>query len=106
MALVAAVRAVYYLQEGKGKLIEDNGAKAFHALSEGYGFIMSLRYTRKPGTDNPYFSKSEIDAMLANLVSGPNGLWDIDNLSPKLDALSAQIATKFGFTVAQAATVN
>ena len=106
LALVAAVRAVYYLQEGKGKLIEDNGAKAFHALSEGYGFIMSLRYTRKPGTDNPYFSKSEIDAMLANLVSGPNGLWDIDNLSPKLDALSAQIATKFGFTVAQAATVN
>ena len=106
LALVAAVRAVYYLQEGKGKLIEDNGAKAFHALSEGYGFIMSLRYTRKPGTDNPYFSKSEIDAMLANLVSGPNGLWDIDNLSPKLDALSAQIAIKFGFTVAQAATVN
>ena len=106
LALVAAVRAVYYLQEGKGKLTQDNGAKAFHALSEGYGFIMSLRYTRQPGTDNPYFSKSEIDAMLANLVSGPNGLWDIDNLSPKLDALSAQIATKFGFTVAQAATVN
>lgn len=106
LALVSAVRAVHYLQEGKGKLVQDNGAKAFHALSEGYGFIMSLRYTREPETDNPYFSKSEIDTMLATLVSGPNGLWDIDNLSPKLDALSTQIATKFGFTVAQAATVN
>ena len=106
LALVAAVRAVYYLQEGKGKLVEDNGAKAFHALSEGYGFIMSLRYTRQPGTNNPYFTKSEIDTMLATLVSGENGLWDIDTLSPKLDAIATQIATKFGFTVAQAATVN
>ncbi len=106
LALVAAVRSVYYLQEGKGKLVEDNGAKAFHALSEGYGFIMSLRYTRQPGTDNPYFSKAEIDAMLATLVSGENGLWDIDTLSPKLDAISTQIAAKFGFSVAQAATVN
>ena len=106
LALVAAVRAVYYLQEGKAKLVEDNGAKAFHALSEGYGFIMSLRYTRQPGTDNPYFSKTEVDTMLATLVSGENGLWDIDTLSPKLDAIATQIASKFGFTVAQAATVN
>ena len=52
------------------------------------------------------FSKSEVDAILASLISGPNGLWDIDNLSPKLDAISQQIATRFGFTVAQAATVN
>ena len=106
LALVAAVRGVYYMQEGKGKLVQDNGAKAFHALSEGYGFIMSLRYTRQPGTDKPYFSKEEVDTMLASLTSGPNGLWDIDNLSPKLDAISAQIASRFGFSVEQAATVN
>ena len=67
---------------------------------------MSLRYTNKPGTNNPYFSKTEVDTMLSTLISGPNGLWDIDNLSPKLDAISTQIATRFGFTVAQAATVN
>jgi len=107
LALVPAVRAVFYLQEGKAKLPQgDGGAKAFHALSEGYGFIMSLRYTNKPGTDAPYFSKSEVDEMLSTLVSGTNGLWDIDNLSPKLDAISTQIATRFGFTVAEAATVN
>lgn len=106
LAMVPAVRAVYYLQEGKGKLATDNGAKAFHALSEGYGFIMSLRYTNKPGTNSPYFTKAEVDAMLASLTSGTNGLWAIDTLGAKLDAISTQIATKFGFTVAQAASVN
>lgn len=106
LATVAAVRAVYYMQEGKAKLVTDNGAKAFHALSEGYGFIMSLRYTRQPGTDQPYFSKEEINTMLTLLVSGENGLWDIDNLSSKLDAISSQIASRFGFSVEQASTVN
>lgn len=106
LAIVPAVRAVFYLQEGKGKLTTDKGAKAFHALSEAYGFIISLRYTNKPGTDKPYFTKPEVDAMLANMVSGTNGFWDIDTLGTKLDSISAQIATKFGFTVAQAATVN
>lgn len=106
LALVPAVRAVFYLQEGKGKLVTDKGAKAFHALSEAYGFIISLRYTNNPATNAPYLSKSEVDAMLANMVSGTNGLWDIDTLGAKLDAMSTQIAIKFGFTVAQAATVN
>jgi hypothetical protein len=64
-----------------------------------------LRYTNKPGTDNPYFTKAEVDAMLTKMVSGTNGLWDID-LGTKLDSISVQIATKFGFTVTQAATVN
>lgn len=106
LAMVPAVRAVYYLQEGKGKLVTDKGAKSFHALSEAYGFIISLRYTNNPATNSPYFTKSEVDAMLANMVSGTNGLWDIDTLGAKLDAISLQIATKFGFTVTQAATVN
>jgi hypothetical protein len=60
-----------------------------------------LRYTNKPGTDNPYFTKAEVDAMLTKMVSGTNGLWDIDSLGPKLDSISVQIATKFGFTVTQ-----
>lgn len=107
LSIVPAVRAVYYLQDGKAKLTAgDQGAKALHSLSEGYGFIMSLRYTNKPGTNSPYFTKAEVDAMLAKLLSGTNGLWDIDGLSPKLDEISTQIATKFGFTVAQASKVN
>ena len=106
LALIIAVRSVFYMQVGKTKLVNDNGAAAFHDLSEGYGFIMSLRYTNKSGTNNPYFSKTEVDTMLASLTSGTNGLWAIDTLGAKLDAISNQIATKFGFTVAQAAVVN
>jgi hypothetical protein len=69
LAMVPAVRAVFYLQEGKEKLTTDKGAKSFHALSEAYGFIMSLRYTNNPATNGPV----EVDAMLANMISGTNG---------------------------------
>jgi len=106
LALVPAVRAVFYLKEGKAKLITDSGAKGFHALSEGYGFIMSLRYTNKPGTNAPYMSKAEVDAILNELTAGANGLWDVDYLNAHIDGLATQIATRFGFTVAQAETVN
>jgi hypothetical protein len=58
----------------------------------------------KPGTDNPYFTKAEVDAMLTKMVSGTNGLWDID--IGQLDRYISSKATKFGFTVTQAATVN
>jgi hypothetical protein len=87
------VRAVFYLQEGKSKLTQE--IKRF-MRSEAYGFIISLRYTNKPGTDNPYFTKAEVDAMLTKMVSGTNGLWDVDSLGTKLDSISVQIATKFG----------
>ncbi|MEL7340807.1 MAG: DUF4856 domain-containing protein, partial [Bacteroidota bacterium] len=48
---VIAIRAVYYLIQGKNGLeaaTPDFGA-AFHDLSEGYGFIYSLQFTRIPG---------------------------------------------------------
>lgn len=106
LAKVPAVRAVYYLKNGKSKLITDNGAKAFHAISEAYGFIMSLRYTNNPETNAPYFTKTEVDALLAELTDGTNGLWDVDYLNIHLDSIATEIATRFGFTVAQAETVN
>jgi len=106
IALVPAVRAVFYLKEGKAKLTTDSGKKGFHALSEGYGFIMSLRYTNKPGTNAPYMSKVEVDAILNELTAGTNGLYDVDYLNAHIDGLATQIATRFGFTVAQAETVN
>ncbi len=106
LAKVPAVRAVYYLKNGKSKLITDNGAKAFHAISEAYGFIMSLRYTNNPETNAPYFTKTEVDALLAELTDGTNGLWDVDYLNIHLDSIAIEIATRFGFTVAQAETVN
>jgi hypothetical protein len=102
LAKVPAVRAVYYLNEGKTKLGTSNGKTAFHALSEAYGFIWCLRFTQNPTTKTPYFSKEEVDVMLADLMKGKNGLYDVDYLNTALDAIATKIASRFGFTVAQA----
>ncbi len=98
---VIGVRAVHYLQAGKRDLAEESYASALHGLSEGYGFIYSLQFTRNPETGSPYFTFSEVNAMIAKLENG-NGFWDLtDGLV--LDEISNQISTKFDFTTAQAA---
>ncbi|MEQ8245892.1 DUF4856 domain-containing protein [Fulvivirga sp.] len=104
---VIAIRALHYLQAGKNALPDarDNTAlygSAFHGLSEGYGFIYSLQFTRQPGTDLPYFTHSEVNAMLEKLMGdGDNGLWDVEPTT--LDELSEEIVAKFQFTIDQAA---
>jgi hypothetical protein len=35
-----------------------------------------------------YFTKAEVDAMLTKMVSGTNGLWDIDSLGPTRQYIS------------------
>ncbi|MDW3650409.1 MAG: DUF4856 domain-containing protein [Bacteroidia bacterium] len=102
VSTIIGVRAVYYLQQGKTAIEQSNFGTAFHDLSEGYGFIYSLQFTREPNSNSPYLTKSEVDSILADLFGdGANGLWD---LSPStLDQLSETIADKFDFTVAQAA---
>lgn len=95
---VIGIRAVYYIQQGKNAF-PANGS-AFHDLSEGLGFIFSLRFTRKAGTNNSYFTKSDVEGYIADILVG-NGFWDV---TPEtLDAISESIASKFEFTVAQAA---
>ncbi|MFD0992862.1 DUF4856 domain-containing protein [Tenacibaculum geojense] len=96
---VIAIRAVYYLQAGKTNIANNDLGSAFHDLSEGYGFIQSLRFTRDTTTDTSYFTGAEVDAFLAELEEG-NGFWDVS--AETLDNISAQIATKFGFTVEEA----
>ncbi len=100
---VIAVRGVFYLQVGKNKIIDGNRTGAFHALSEAYGFVYSLRFTRDPQTTTPLFSRTEVDALLSMLMeSGENGYWDI---TPEiLDTVSEAMAAKFDFTVAEAAS--
>jgi len=95
---VIGIRAVYYLQQAKSGL-ENNKGAAFHDLSEGYGFINSLQFTRMPNTEAPYFSKAEVDTMLNTLMEG-DGFWEVSETT--LDELSNQIADRFSFTVEQA----
>jgi hypothetical protein len=98
---VIGVRAVHYLQAGKEDLASKAYASALHGLSEGYGFIYSLQFTRNPETDAPYFTFAEVNAMIAKLEKG-NGFWDLAD-GVVLDEISNQISAKFDFTTAQAA---
>ncbi|WP_452599383.1 DUF4856 domain-containing protein [Pontimicrobium sp. MEBiC01747] len=95
---IIGVRAVYYLQQGKNNLATDK-ASAFHDLSEGFGFVYSLQFTRKPGTNVPYFTKAEVDGFISTLMAG-NGFWDVT--PAMLDTMSDTISAEFSFTTAQA----
>lgn len=95
---IIGIRAVYYLQKGKINLAGGNTGSAFHDLSEGFGFINSLRFTRA-ADGSSMFSRAEVDAFISQLTTG-NGFWDIN--ATTLDNMSATIAAKFDFTVAQA----
>lgn len=96
---VIGVRAVYYLQNGKIALENNDMGGAFHDLSEGFGFVYSLRFTRKSDNNSAYFDRAEVDGFINQLTNG-NGFWDLD--SNTLDDISEQIAAKFDFTVAEA----
>ena len=99
---VIAIRAVYYLQQGKLAIQNGDMGPAFHDLSEGYGFIKSLRFTRNTTTGNTYFTGQQVDDLINDLMGdGANGFWDVTPAT--LDALSETIAQPFAFTVAQAA---
>ena len=100
-----AVRGIYYLQQAKAKIEADYQTGAFHGLSEAYGFIYSLQFTRNPQTDAPYLSATEVTALLDQLMSdGANGFWDLT--ATTIDAVSQSIAAEFDFTVEQAASVE
>ncbi|NJB37495.1 DUF4856 domain-containing protein [Croceivirga sp. JEA036] len=104
ISTIIGVRAVYYLQQAKLELEKDSPAygTVFHDLSEGYGFVYSLQFTRDTSKQSPYFNKEQVDEMLAQLLGdGTNGLWDV---TPEtLDALSETIANAFSFTLEEAA---
>jgi len=85
---VIGIRAVYYLQQGKLALESNNLGAMFHDLSEGLGFVYSLRFT------------SEVDSFMDQLTEG-NGFWDLK--SSTLNQISEEIASRFKFTLEQAA---
>ena len=103
LSQVIAIRAVYYLEAGATGL--ENGAtgSAFHALSEAYGFIYSLQFTRDPASGSPYFSREEVTELLDTLYHGDDrGFYA---LTPDIAReVGATIAGRFPFTYAAAAT--
>lgn len=93
---VIAVRTIYFLQKEKAALQNENMGNAFHHLSEGYGFLYSLRFTNNPLINSTYLSKNQVDDFKQQLSAG-NGFWDMTPAT--LYMISQEIAAAFGITV-------
>ena len=87
LSKVIGYKSVDYLNGYMSKMAAGNTADAFHALSEGYGFVMSLQFTND-GTENPYFTKAEVDAMLAQM----DNFWTVKDSD--LTSMVSQIQSK------------
>jgi len=98
---VIGIRAVYYLQQAK-KVLPTSGndfGPAFHDLSEGLGFIYSLRFIKQVNSSDALFSRTEITDLMNQLLD-KNGLWDVT--PTVLDNVSESISEKFDFTILEA----
>ena len=89
LSKLIAQKAVDYLNGYMSKIANGNTADAFHALSEGYGFVMSLQFTND-GTGSPYFSNSEVNAFLTSM----DNFWTVENST--LESIRDEIKVKFG----------
>ena len=89
LSKVIGYKAVDYLNDYMTKKAAGNTADAFHALSEGYGFVMSLQFTNN-GSNVPYFTKAEADAMLAKM----DDFWTVQDAD--LTSMVSDIKSKFG----------
>ena len=94
LSQVLGRKAADYLRDGAKEISDGNKANAFHALSEGYGFILSLQFTLNPKIDAPYFTNQEVNNMLSTFDGG-NGFWD--SKPDDLILMAGDIETRFGF---------
>ena len=89
LSKVIAYKAVDYINGYMSKIEAGNKADAFHALSEAYGFVMSLQFTND-GTDSAYFSNSEVNGFLTLM----DNCWTVQNSD--LESIRDQVKDKFG----------
>ena len=93
---VVGYKAQSYLVDGAEDITNGDWADALHALSEAYGFILGLQFT-KDSTGNPYMTNTEVNDILARLSSGDGGFWD--RTADELTAMAAEVASATGLTL-------
>ena len=93
---VLAVRAVFYLKQGEAALTATpaNFGGAFHGLSEGYGFVYSLRFVAAQNA-------TTVDGWISDLTNASaNGFWDLETTT--IATIVNEIATVYGISVDEA----
>ena len=92
LSKVVGYKAISYLTSAGDYKTSGKNAAAFHALSEGYGFIFSLQFTQD-SDGKPYMSHEEVNKLLERLDKD-NGFWS--RTQAELDAMAAEIKTATG----------
>ena len=90
---VIGYKAHYYLVAGAEDITNGDWAAALHALSEAYGFILGLQFT-KDSSGNNYMSNTEVNDLLSRLSAGNGGFWErtVEELNTIADEVA--IATR------------
>ena len=90
---VIGYKAHYYLVGGAEDITNGDWASALHALSEAYGFILGLQFT-KDSSGNPYMSNTEVNDLLSRLSAGNGGFWE--RTVEELNTIADEVATATG----------
>ena len=94
LSKVIGYKAFYYIEKGSTSIADGKWAAAHHALSEAYGFILGMQFT-KAADGKPYMTNAEVNTMLDALAAG-NGFWD--RTPAELDDMAAQLKTATGLS--------
>ena len=91
LSMVIGRKAADYLRSYVSKRNDGKWADAHHALSEGWGFILSLQFTKNAATGAPYYSNAEVNQMLSDI----DNFWTVSTTD--LESMASAIESKFGF---------
>ena len=90
---VIGYKAHYYLVAGAEDITNGDWAAALHALSEAYGFILGLQFT-KDSSGNPYMTNTEVNELLSRLSAGDGGFWE--RTAEELNTMADEVAAATG----------
>ena len=88
LSKVIGYKAQSYLRDAAEDIENGDWADALHALSEAYGFILGLQFTK--ATDGaPYLTNQGVNELLNELSAGTGGFWERtpDELTAMADQL-------------------
>ena len=91
LSMVIGRKAADYLRSYVSKRNDGKWADAHHALSEGWGFILSLQFTKNAATGAPYYSNAEVNQLLTDI----DNFWTVSTTD--LESMASAIESKFGF---------
>ena len=96
LSKVVGYKAQSYLIDGAEHITNGDWAAALHALSEAYGFILGLQFT-KDATATAYMSNQEVNDLLERLAAGDGGFWE--RTPDQLIAMAEEVAAATGLTL-------